>query len=243
MQILRQPSKPLEHLLGVGLERRQGLLRLPVLELSRRALERADPHRHEDELLAHVVVQVLGDPCPRRLLRVDEPSGHLLNPLVARSKRRLPGAYRLLREAQPRPLPEQSGDEHRLHHDHRQRADDDVPVIHVPDRRGDEANVRSRRQRGHVDVPAPQLTPVERRHRPQVVDGNALRRYAAEDLARDRPDPQSGRPARLASCLRRRPCPCRHRPSRRSGPGTPPPCGATPRRCTSCCRRRPGRIA
>ena len=148
MQILRQPSKPLEHLLGVGFERRQGLLRLPVLELSRRVLERADPHRHEDELLAHVVVQVLGDAGPRRLLRVDEPSGHLLNPVVARSKRRLPGAYRLLREAQPRSLPEQSGDEHGLHHDHRQRSDDDVPVIHVPDRRGDEADVGSRGQRG-----------------------------------------------------------------------------------------------
>src|SRR4029453_935270 len=138
-----------------------------------------------------VVVQVLRKTRACSLLRVDESTGQLPNPLVARSKRGFARADRLFSTVAGS-LHQESCDEHQLRDDDDDRAHD-VRAIGFPETRRPEQDLRLRWELRGVDPPTSDLAPIEHRHGGHSANRNLLRRCTAENLARDLSETSSGR--------------------------------------------------
>ena len=86
MQLVGEAPNPTDHIVRPILELRQRLLRVHVLNVAGRTFEVADGHGHEDQLLAHIVVEIPGDVRSCCLLCADEASSQVSNLFIAPSE-------------------------------------------------------------------------------------------------------------------------------------------------------------
>ena len=156
-----------------------------------------DGDRHAGQLLADVVVEIAGDVRARRFLRVDQTSGQLPDPLVARSNRRLTCQDRFFGATPSGSLHEESGDRQQLRGDHDDRADD-VPAIGFPHGRREESDLRFRWQPRRVDAPSLDLAPVEGRARAARLRSECPGRACPRESAAPSARPASAGLARAA---------------------------------------------
>jgi hypothetical protein len=128
-------------------------------------------------------VKITCDSRLRGLLSVDETARELPDAVVARSERSVACAIDFLGAAPARVLSHQPTDEKSLE-DQERECGQDVPVVQLPDCWVFELDDGAGREARGIDIPPPQLAPIEGGHQLLVLNRNVLRALAAEDLQR-----------------------------------------------------------